>query len=161
MSKPFVADFALDTTAGDFENYTKRQIAKLEEAIFAEVDAINGTLAENLRWAYSGGVVQRRTGAAADSVLVNKAEMDEGYIIGSVQAGGDSAPEVEMLETGTAPHEIWAAAGSVLAFEWGGEMRFFTHVFSPGIRAYAIFEEVEKEVPKYEDALQAIPEIIF
>ena len=101
-------------------------------------------------------------GAAADSVKVNLAEDDEGYIVGSVQAGGDEAPQVEYLEYGTPAHVIYPKEeGGTLAFEMGGHMVFAKYVFHPGTRAYGIFTEVEEAVPEYEEQLQDLPEAVF
>jgi len=162
MPNPFVIDFGVDTTEGAFADYTRRQISKLEEALLEEVNAINEMMAEDLRAAYSGGVVQRRTGAAADSVKVIPAERDGDEITGSVQAGGDSAPEVEFLEVGTKPHVIYATnPDGVLAFEFHGEMMFRRYIFHPGTRAYGIFESLEQEAPGYEEDLQRLPEYLF
>lgn len=158
----FVVEFAVDTEEGSFADYTRRQVARLKGAIFEEVNAINESLADALREAYSGGIVQRRTGAAADSVKVNLAEDDEGYIVGSVQAGGDEAPQVEYLEYGTPAHVIYPKEeGGTLAFEMGGHMVFAKYVFHPGTRAYGIFTEVEEAVPEYEEQLQDLPEAVF
>jgi hypothetical protein len=158
---PLTVEFAVDVTEGSFAEYTKKQVGKLRSAILEEVDAINGSLADALREAYSGGIVQRRTGAAADSVKVIPAEEDGEYTVGAVEAGGDSAPEVEWLETGTAPHIIEAKEGGVLAFEMGGHTVFARVVHHPGTRAYGIFEQVEEEVPLWEQKLQELPEFVF
>ena len=162
MSNPFTIDFAIDTESGGFEDYTRKQVSALEDGLLAKVDEINNAMAENLRWAYSGGVVQRRTGAAADSVKVLPAERDAEYIVGSVQAGGDSAPEIEFLEYGTKPHVIYPTEeGGVLAFMMGGKQVFAAYVFHPGTKAYRIFEALEETAPEFEQELQDVPESIF
>jgi hypothetical protein len=156
---PFTVDFGIDTSVGAFEDYTKRQLDKLQDELFGAIDEINEIMANDLSDAYSGGIVQRRTGAAADSVKVNPATRDGEYIEGSVQAGGDAAPEVEWLEWGTKPHVIYPTEeGGTLAFAIGGDMHFAKYVFHPGTPAYGIFEVVERSVPEWETLLQDAPE---
>ena len=159
---PFVVDFSVDTTTGGFEDYTKRQVRKLEAGILDRIDSINNAFADQLRWAYSGGIVQRRTGAAADSVKVIPAERDSEYITGSVQAGGPDAPEVEILEFGSKPHVIYPKdEGGTLSFIWNGNRVFLKYVFHPGTKAYGIFEQIEEQVGDWESQLQDVPSEVF
>lgn len=154
--------FNLDVSINYLSGLAEEKQKILENAIIHKVDVLNAQLVKTLQEAYSGGVVQNRTGNAARSVELIPAVSDGSTVRGAVTAGGGTAPYVIYLEEGTAPHDIVASKSKALAFVLGGSPVFFKKVHHPGTKAYRIVEDafVAWE-PQMEDALQAVPREVF
>ena len=150
------------STSLNLEGVADEKIALFRDAVVVRVNELDAELQARLQEAYSGGVVKQRTGKAARSVEAIPATIEGSMVVGRVTAGGGTAPYVDLLETGTAPHVITPKNASALAFNWNGQDVFFKRVNHPGTQAYHIventFEAMEDEIIA---SLQAIPEEVF
>ncbi|WP_395698420.1 phage virion morphogenesis protein [Methylocella sp.] len=100
-------------------------------AVLARAQAARAELEERIRRKLSGEVLNRRSGALADSIDVGLEEDGDGIALVASSAGVAYAA-IHEFGGKTGAHEIAAVGGKALAFVAGGTQRFAKSVRHPG-----------------------------
>jgi len=103
----------------------------VRDALLRRAEALRASLEARIRERLSGGVLQSRSGALADSIISSVA--DEGSAV-SVSASSVGVAYAAIQEFGgkTAAHEIIAVKAKALAFSAGGGQAFARRAHHPG-----------------------------
>jgi hypothetical protein len=151
--------FELD--AADFEIYAAKYPDRFVEALTTRLDMLNTELATRTA-ASIGSLLNRRTGAAAASVMMYPAAVNGDVVEGGITAGGDAAPYLIFHEEGTrGPYEILPVRARALRFELEGRMVFRARVLHPGVIARApVGSAFEQFTPEIIAGLETVPDEI-
>lgn len=151
-------DLTFQIDASGFPAYAENKLDQLNEAFTAKLDRLSEELQRRIKGELSGGILQSRSGKAANSVEILPAAQSGDIIEGGVSAGGDLAPYLIFQEEGTKGPYTIRAKGKALAFMLSGKLSFFKSVQHPGLPARRpvgqTFDAMKDEILA---GLQAVP----